>query len=279
MRTIHTNFIEQAVYNLCADACCRLGGDVSRLIEKALETEESPLARDILTKTVENARIAGETGMALCQDTGMVVTFLSLGQDVHIEGDDLYAAVQQGVRRSYRDHYYRKSILDPLTRVNTGDNTPAVIHTKIVPGDQLTITVAPKGFGSENMSRLKMLKPSDGKKGAMDFIVETVEEAGGNPCPPLIVGIGIGGNMELCCLLAKKALIREAGASHPDPEIAAMERELLARINALGIGPQGLGGSTTALAVHILTHPTHIAGLPVAVNIQCHVARHQSVTL
>ena len=279
MRTIHTNFIEQAVYDLCAGACCRLGDDVSRLIKKALETEESPLARDILAKTVENARIAGETGMALCQDTGMVVVFLALGQDVHVQGGDLYETIQQGVRRSYRDHYFRKSILDPLTRVNTGDNTPAVIHTQIVPGDQLAITVAPKGFGSENMSRLKMLKPSDGKRGAMDFIVDTVENAGGNPCPPLVVGVGIGGNMELCCLLAKKALLREAGKPHPDPAVAEMERELLGRINALGIGPQGLGGTTTALAVHILTHPTHIAGLPVAVNIQCHVARHQSITL
>ena len=279
MRTIHTNFIEQAVYDLCADACCRLGDDVSRLIARALETEESPLGRDILIKTMENTRIAGETGMALCQDTGMVVVFLKLGQDVHIEGHDLYESIQQGVRRSYRDHYFRQSILDPLTRVNTGDNTPAVIHTEIVPGDTLAITVAPKGFGSENMSRLKMLKPSDGKRGVMDFVVETVEEAGGNPCPPLIVGVGVGGNMELCCLLAKKALLREAGSSHPDPAVAAMERELLARINALGIGPQGLGGVTTALAVHILTHPTHIAGLPAAVNIQCHVARHQSITL
>ena len=279
MRTIHIDQIEQAVYDLCADACCRLGDDVSRLIEKALATEESPLARGILAKTVENARIAGETGMALCQDTGMVIVFLSLGQDAHIEGGDLYAAIQQGVRRSYRDHYFRKSILDPLTRENTGDNTPAVIHTEIVAGDRFTITVAPKGFGSENMSRLNMLKPSDGKRGAMDFIVETVAEAGGNPCPPLIVGVGIGGNMELCCLLAKKALLRQAGASHPDPAIAAMERDLLHKINALGIGPQGLGGTTTALAVHILTHPTHIAGLPVAVNIQCHVARHQSITL
>lgn len=279
MRTIYTDRIQQAVYDLCADACCVLGNDVSSLIERAMETEENPLVRSILQKTVENARIAREERLALCQDTGMMVIFLELGQDVHIEGGDLYHAVQQGVRRSYRDHYFRKSVLDPITRENTGDNTPAVIHTEIVPGDTLTITAAPKGFGSENMSRLAMLKPSDGIEGAEDFIVDTVAQAGGNPCPPLIVGVGIGGTMELACLLAKKALLREAGAPHPDANIAAMERELLDRINALGIGPQGLGGSTTALAVHILTHPTHIAGLPVAVNIQCHVARHRSVTL
>lgn len=279
MRVIHTDVIEQSVYDLCRDACCVLGDDVSALIEKSITTEESPLARSILTETLKNARIAREEGLALCQDTGMMVIFLTIGQDVHIEGGGLYGAIQQGVRRSYRDHYFRKSILDPLKRINTGDNTPAVIHTEIVPGDTLDITAAPKGFGSENMSQLKMLKPSDGKEGAMDFIVDAVCQAGGNPCPPLIVGVGIGGNMELCCLLAKKALLRDAGSPHPDPEIAAMERALLTRINGLGIGPQGLGGTTTALAVHILTHPTHIAGLPVAVNIQCHVARHKSVTL
>ena len=239
--------------------------------------EDWPPAREILDRIMENGEIGG--GFPICQDTGMACVFLEVGQELHIAGD-LAQAVDEGVRRGYAQGYLRKSVVsDPLERVNSGDNTPAMLYTQLVPGDRLAITVAPKGFGSENMSRIAMLKPSDGVEGVKDFIVDTVEQAGPNPCPPIVVGVGLGGTFDKCALLAKKALLRELGTPSPLPFYAELERELLDRINALGIGPQGFGGRTTALAVHIETLPTHIAGLPCAVNINCHVARHATEVL
>ena len=237
------------------------------------------MAQEILARIAENFEIAAETKVPICQDTGMACVFLKIGQEAHITGN-LEEAVNEGVRRGYRVGYLRKSVVrDPLKRVNTGDNTPAVIHYEIVPGDKLEITVAPKGFGSENMSAIKMLKPSDGVKGVVDFVVQTVEEAGPNPCPPIVVGVGIGGTFEKAAYLAKKALLRPVDSSNEIPYYADLEQELLGRINALGIGPQGFGGGTTALGVNIETYPTHIAGLPVAVNIGCHVTRHETEVL
>jgi fumarate hydratase subunit alpha len=232
-----------------------------------------------LQQILDNTDISREENLPLCQDTGMAVVFVELGQSVHIIGGSLTEAINQGVRRGYKRGYLRKSVLNPLSRENTGDNTPAVIHLEMTKGDQIKITVAPKGFGSENMSKLAMLKPSDGVEGIKKFVLDTVIQAGANPCPPIIVGIGIGGTMEKAAYLSKKSLIREAGQPNPDPEIAALEEELLQSINATGIGPQGMGGRTTALAVYIDTFPTHIAGLPVAVNIQCHAARHAQAIL
>jgi len=228
---------------------------------------------------LENARIAKEERIPMCQDCGLAVVFAEIGQDVHLVGGDFYQAVNAGIRQGYGEGHLRKSLCHPLTRANTGDNTPAVIHTEIVPGDRLKLTVVPKGGGSENMSRLFMLKPADGLAGIRAKVVLTVEEAGLNPCPPIIVGVGIGGNFERAALLAKKSLLRELGQANPDPEVAAIERQLLAEVNDLGIGPQGLGGRITAMAVHVLMQPCHIASLPVAVNIQCHASRHQEVLL
>ncbi|NLX70534.1 MAG: fumarate hydratase [Clostridiales bacterium] len=279
MREIHTDRIADTVARLCIDACYNLGDDIKMLLEDAVEKEVSPHARKILEQLLDNITIASTFGLPLCQDTGMAVVFLEIGQDVHITGGDIYQAVNKGVQRGYREGYMRKSVLTPLERINTGDNTPAVIHTKIIPGDRIKITAAPKGFGSENMSRLKMLKPAEGLEGVKDFILETVIKAGGNPCPPVIVGVGIGGTMEKAAYISKKALLRRAGTHNPDPSIAELEQEMLESINKTGIGPMGLGGRTTALAVHIDTYPTHIAGLPVAVNIQCHAARHKEAWL
>ena len=277
MREISAGAVADTVARLCVQANTCLPQDVTDGIAAARAAEDWPPAREILDRIVENGEIGG--GFPICQDTGMACVFLEVGQELHIAGD-LAQAVDEGVRRGYAQGYLRKSVVsDPLERVNSGDNTPAMLYTDLVPGDRLAITVAPKGFGSENMSRIAMLKPSDGVEGVKDFIVDTVEQAGPNPCPPIVVGVGLGGTFDKCALLAKKALLRELGVPSPLPFYADLERELLDRINALGIGPQGFGGRTTALAVHIETLPTHIAGLPCAVNINCHVARHATEVL
>jgi fumarate hydratase subunit alpha len=248
-------------------------------MRKCLEKEESPTGRHILENIIENSEIAAQEGIPLCQDTGMAIVFIEIGQEVAIVGGSLTDAVNEGVRRGYEEGYLRKSVLDVLDRVNTKDNTPAVIHYDIVPGDALRITFAPKGFGSENMSRIMLFPPSAGINAAKDFIVQRVEEAGGNPCPPIVVGVGLGGTFEKAALLAKKALLRPLGTLNPDPALAEMEDELLTRINNLGIGPMGLGGRTTALAVHVNKFPTHISSIPCAVNIQCHSCRHAEAQL
>ncbi len=279
MRSIESGLITKTIKKLCIEANCRLPGDMKSCLEAARAKETWPTALDILGRIRENYEMAEQETAPICQDTGLACVFLEIGQDVHIEGD-LEAAVNEGVRQGYTEGYLRKSaVRDPLDRVNTKDNTPAMIYYDIVPGDSLKITVAPKGFGSENMSRIKMLKPSDGLEGVKKFIIETVEEAGPNPCPPVVVGVGIGGTFDKAALLAKKALLRPAGSRHPESFYAALEEELLESINSLGIGPQGLGGRTTALSVQIEKMATHIAGLPVAVNINCHVARHMSEVL
>jgi fumarate hydratase subunit alpha len=279
MREINTSVITETVEQLCIQACYNLGDDVKDLLKHARNKEDSPTGQYILQQILDNIDASQMENLPLCQDTGMVVVFIELGQDVHITGGSLTDAVNQGVGRGYQKGYLRKSVLDPLTRENTGDNTPAVLHLEMTEGNQIKITVAPKGFGSENMSRLVMLKPADGVEGIKTFVLDTVIQAGANPCPPIIVGIGIGGTMEKAAYLAKKSLLREAGQPNPHPVIAALEQELLMKINATGIGPQGMGGKTTALAVHIDTYPTHLAGLPVAVNIQCHSARHAQAIL
>ena len=277
MREISAGAVADTVARLCVQANTCLPRDVTDGIAAARAAEDWAPAREILDRIMENGEIGG--GFPICQDTGMACVFLEVGQELHIAGD-LAQAVDEGVRRGYAQGYLRKSVVsDPLERVNSGDNTPAMLYTQLVPGDRLAITVAPKGFGSENMSRIAMLKPSDGVEGVKDFIVDTVEQAGPNPCPPIVVGVGLGGTFDKCALLAKKALLRELGVPSPLPFYADLERELLDRINALGIGPQGFGGRTTALAVHIETLPTHIAGLPCAVNINCHVARHATEVL
>ena len=280
MRTIPAEQVTAAVRDLCISANTELGADVLDAIAAAAETEESAAGRDVLVQLGENARIARETGLPLCQDTGFAVFFVELGDGARVDGDGLVAAINAGVRAGYTDGYLRKSVVrDPFARQNTGDNTPAIVHLDMVPGDGLKICFAPKGGGSENMSRLAMLKPADGRAGVRRFVVETVSLAGPNPCPPVVVGVGIGGTFEVAAQIAKRALLRPLGAPSADEETAALERDLLAEINDLGIGPQGFGGRTTALAVHVETHPCHIASLPVAVNIQCHSARHKEVEL
>jgi fumarate hydratase subunit alpha len=279
MKTVRADQISDAVAKLCMDANYNLGEDVFQALKDFRDREESPVGRELLDQCLENAKIAHENQVPICQDTGFAVAFVELGDQVIVEGN-LAAAIADGVRRGYTDGYLRKSIVaDPLRRKNTGDNTPPVVWIDVVPGYNLKITMAPKGGGSENMSEVKMLKPSDGEKGVKDFVVDRVKRSGSNPCPPVIVGVGIGGTYDKCAQLSKKALLREIGSKHPDPYYAAMEEELLARINDLGIGPQGLGGRTTALAVFIEAHPCHIASLPAAVNVQCHAARHKSVVL
>ena len=279
MREIQASDVTQTVRRLCVEANCRLPEDMRACIARSRDEEAWPIARDILDRIIENYEIADRDCVPICQDTGMACVFLEIGQDAHVNGD-LAEAVHEGVRQGYADGYLRKSVVaDPLRRVNTGDNTPAMIYYEIVPGDRLKITVAPKGFGSENMSRIAMLRPSDGEDGVKDFVVRCAEEAGPNPCPPIVIGVGIGGTFDRAALLAKKALMRPVDVRSDDPYYAAMEAELLASVNALGICPQGFGGKTTALAVNILACPTHIAGLPVAVNINCHVTRHQSEVL
>ncbi len=279
MRELSAQQITDAVRRLCIQANCYLPEDVRRCIASCRAREPWPQAQEILGRIQENDQIASQRQQPICQDTGMACVFVTVGQEVHITGD-LTAAIHEGVRQGYQQGFLRKSVVgDPLRRVNTGDNPPAMIYYDLVPGDQVEITVAPKGFGSENMSQIKMLRPSDGIHGVRDFVVQVVEAAGPNPCPPIVVGVGIGGTFDKAALLAKKALLRAAGEPSPDSFYAQLEQELLERINALGIGPQGFGGRTTALAVHIETCPTHIAGLPVAVNINCHVTRHQKEVL
>jgi fumarate hydratase subunit alpha len=258
-----------------------LGEDVLSALKQAQQTEQSPLGREILSQLIENARIAKEEQLPLCQDCGTAVVFLEIGQEIHITGGDLYAAVEEGVRRGYAQGYLRNSMVSQpfSSRLNTKDNTPPVIHAEIVPGDRLKMAVMPKGGGAENMSRLAMLMPSDGRQGIIDLVVRTVDDAGGNSCPPLIIGLGIGGTGEKALLLAKKALLRKVAQPNPDPEIAQLEKEVLAQVNALGMGPMGFGGTTTALAVHAEVMPTHIVSLPVAVNLQCHSARHKEAIL
>ncbi len=275
IREIDVTRVEETVYRLFLSACCEIGEDVLARLQEGLEREESDFGREVLRQLIENDRLAARRHMPICQDTGMAVVFMDIGQDVHFTGGDVGEAVQAGVRRAYRDGCFRASVLTPLERINTGDNTPAIVHQRIVPGDKVELTAAPKGFGSENMSRLWMLTPSQGIDGIKQAVVETVRMAGGNPCPPVVVGVGIGGTAECAMLMAKHSLTRDCGAPSHDPVLAQMERELLDRINRLGIGPQGLGGRVTALAVHMEQMPTHIAGLPVAVNMQCHAARHK----
>ena len=279
MREIDVKLMTEKVKDLCMEANTDLGEDVLEAFDRAIEKEESPLGVEILKELKENARIARDERVAICQDTGFAVVFIELGQDVHLVGGSLKEAIFEGVRQGYRDGYLRKSICHPFTRANTGDNTPAIIHTEIVPGDQVKITVAPKGGGSENMSRVVMLTPSDGIEGIKRYVVQRVKESGSNPCPPTIVGVGIGGKLELAAFLAKKSLLRPLGSKNPDTELDQLEFEILTEINKLGIGPQGLGGRTTSLAVHILMMPCHIASLPLAVNIQCHAQRHKEIVI
>lgn len=279
MRELEAQRITQTVKRLCIEANCHLPADMQQRIRAERDCESWPGAKEILLRIVENFEIADRENLPICQDTGMACVFLKIGQEVHITGD-VTEAVNEGVRQGYREGFLRKSVVrDPLNRVNTGDNTPAVVYSELVPGDRVEITVAPKGFGSENMSQIRMLRPSDGLEGVKEFVLKVVQDAGPNPCPPVVVGVGIGGTFDKAAYLAKKALLRPVDEPNADPFYAALERELLEKINTLGIGPQGLGGATTALAVNVEWFPTHIAGLPVAVNINCHVTRHRTEVL
>ena len=280
IRTVEVEEITKNIREMCIEANHFLAPDMGRALSRAAASEKSPLGRQILGQLEENLEIAAEEMIPICQDTGMAVVFIEAGQDVHLKGGSLEDAVNEGVRRGYVEGFLRKSVVkDPLIRENTKDNTPAVIHTKIVPGSQIKVTVAPKGFGSENMSRIFMLKPAEGIEGVKNAVLTAVKDAGPNACPPMVVGVGIGGTFEKCALMAKEALTRDVGSCSPVPYVKEMEEELLDKINGLGIGPGGLGGTTTALAVNINTYPTHIAGLPVAVNICCHVNRHITRTI
>ena len=281
MRDIDSKKIIETVSHLFQDACLYLPEDVLAALKQAREKEESPAAKDVLAQLIENTEIAAKEKIPLCQDTGAAVVVLELGQDVHITGGDLYTAINEGVRQGYEKGYLRKSMVrQPFSaRVNTKDNTPAIIHADIIPGNKLKISVMPKGGGSENCSRLTVMPPAKGRQGIIDFVVNLVDESGSNPCPPVIVGLGIGGTTDKAMTLAKKALLRKVGEPNPDPEVAELEKEILQRANNLGIGPMGYGGRTTALAVHAETFPAHIASLPVAVNIQCWCARHKETTL
>ncbi|MFH0844328.1 MAG: fumarate hydratase [Pseudomonadota bacterium] len=279
VRIIHTEEISRTVRRLCIEANTILEEDVIEAYKTGYEKEESPIGKDIFLELLENAKIAREEGLPLCQDTGLVVVFIEMGQDVHIDGGNLYEAVHQGVRLGYKDGYLRASSLDPLTRKNFGDNTPAIIHLDMTTGDKLKISVVPKGFGGENMSHVVLFPPSAGLSGVKDHIIKRIEESGSYPCPPLVVGIGIGGDLEKAPIIAKRSLLRPLGQRHHDPHIARLEEEILDAINKLGIGPQGLGGTVTALDVHIETYPTHIASIPLAINIQCNCHRHKETIL
>lgn len=281
MREIHVDNIINTVEALCIQAGCDLGEDVEALIKEGLKKEESDFGKYIIEQILDNVDLARRENVAMCQDTGVAVVYVEIGQDVHIAGGNLQEAIHEGVRRGYTNGYLRKSVVaDPLfDRINTKDNTPAVIHMNIVAGDRLKLMVVPKGAGSENMGAIKMLKPSEGVDGVKDFVINTVVNAGGNPCPPVIVGVGIGGTMEKATMLAKEALTRKAGAAHPDEQYAQLEKDILEKINLSGVGPQGIGGRVTALAVHIEHYPTHIATLPVAVNLNCHASRHAEAEL
>ena len=280
VREIAVSELTENLAQMCIEANHVLSGDMDRALKCAVETEESPLGTKILKQLQENLQIADEERIPICQDTGMAVVFLEVGQDVHFVGGSVEDAVNEGVRKGYEEGYLRKSVVrDPIDRVNTKDNTPAVIHYSIVPGDQVKMTFAPKGFGSENMSRIKMFTPSASLDDIVGFVVETARIAGSNPCPPMVLGVGIGGDFEKCALLAKMALCRPVSEPNPDPFYAELEQRMLDEVNALGVGPQGFGGDTTALCVHIEPFPTHIAGLPVAVNVGCHVTRHKMITI
>lgn len=280
MREVKTEDITKAIKELCIKANCCLNDDIYTSLKNAEKNEESPIGKDILTQLIKNADMAKEKCKPICQDTGMAVIFMEIGQEVHFVGGSLTDAVNEGVRQGYTEGYLRKSVVkDPLVRVNTKDNTPAVIHYDIVEGDRVKIKVAPKGFGSENMSRVYMLKPSDGIEGVKNAVIDCIKNAGPNPCPPMVVGVGIGGNFEKVTELAKRALLRDVSSSSHIPYVAEMEKELFERANNLGIGPQGLGGRNTILGINIETYPTHIAGLPVAVNISCHVTRHAEIEI
>jgi fumarate hydratase subunit alpha len=281
LREINVTEVTKVIERLSIDANYYLSEDVKKALEDALYNEESELGKDILEDILKNEEIARMNDVPICQDTGLAVIFMELGQDVRLTGGDLNEAIDEGVRRGYKNGYLRKSAVnDPfIVRKNTGDNTPAIVHTKIVPGDKIKLILAPKGGGSENMSALSLLKPSEGIKGIKNFVLDTVDRAGSNPCPPIIVGIGVGGTIEKTTLIAKQALLRTVGEHNSNPEIAKLEKELLEEINNLGIGPQGFGGRTTALAVNIETFPAHIASMPVAINIQCHVARHKEAVI
>lgn len=281
MRVVNVSEIRDVVEKLCIESNYYLPEDVRIALENALEVEESPLGKEIIQDILKNQEIARIKNVPICQDTGLAVLFLELGQDVRLIGGALEEAINEGIRRGYEKGYLRKSTVDDpfMERKNLGDNTPAIIHTKIVPGDKVKMILAPKGGGSENMSALAMLKPSDGVEGIRKFVLDTVEKAGSNPCPPIIVGVGIGGTIEKTTLIAKQSLLRNIGEHNPNPKIAELEKELLVQVNNMGIGPQGFGGRTTALAVHIETFPAHIASMPVAINIQCHAARHLEATI
>ncbi|QZY54722.1 fumarate hydratase [Crassaminicella profunda] len=280
MRRIDVKEIENTVRNLCIKANLYLGEDVIKAFEQAEKKEASPVGKEIIKNLIKNAEIAKNEEMPICQDTGMAVFFIEVGQEVQLVGGNISEAINEGVRRGYKDGYLRKSVVkDPLIRENTKDNTPAIIYYDMVPGENIKITFAPKGFGSENMSKTKMLKPSDGVNGVIDFVTKTVMDAGPNPCPPIVVGVGIGGTIDKAAVLAKKSLTRPIGSHNEKEHLREIEEMLLRKINNLGIGPQGLGGNTTALAVHVESFPTHIAGLPVAVNINCHAARHEEIIL
>lgn len=275
MRVISSDKIVSIVRDMCIKANCHINADIKEALEKGVRDEKSDVSRGVLLNLLKNAEIADRKEVPICQDTGMAVFFVEIGNEVHVEGDTVAEAINKGVSKGYTEGYLRKSVVaDPLNRVNTKDNTPAVIHYDFVRGDKIKITIAPKGFGSENKSALKMLNPSDGVDGVIDFVTETVRKAGANPCPPMVVGVGIGGTMDKVCELAKKALTRDVTSSNENPYYSELEDKLLERINKLGIGPQGMGGTVTALGVNIETYPTHIAGLPVAVNISCHATRH-----
>ena len=277
MREIAASQITDVVERLCIEACQYLPEDVKTAIRQCRKEEDWAIAQGVLDNIIENFEIAEREQVPICQDTGMACVFLEIGQDVHIIGGGLREAVDEGVRRGYENGYLRKSVVkDPVRRGNTGDNTPAMLYTEIVPGEQIRVTVAPKGFGSENMSAVRMFKPSAGIEGIKDFILETVEAAGPNPCPPIVIGVGIGGTFDKAALLAKKALLRDLGSKNPDPYYAELEEEMLEKVNCLGIGPQGFGGRTTAIGLNIATLPTHIAGMPCAININCHVTRHKT---
>ena len=277
IRTVDTQIITENIKEMCIEANHYLSKDMDIAMKQAVETEKSELGKKILNQLQDNLKIADEEMIPICQDTGMACVFLEIGQDVHIAGGDLTEAVNEGVRRGYTNGYLRKSVVkDPVRRGNTGDNTPAMLYTEIVPGENIKITVGPKGFGSENMSAIRMFKPSAGIEGIKDFILETVETAGPNPCPPMVVGVGIGGTFDKAALLAKKALMRPVDSENEDPYYADLEKEMLEKINQLGIGPQGFGGKTTAIGLNIETMPTHIAGMPCAINISCHVTRHKT---
>lgn len=279
MREIHVEDIRDRVAQICIDAAYVLSEDVLAAFDRALEIETSPVGKETLELLIENARIAREESIPICQDTGIAIFFVEIGQDLRIKNGFIVEAINDGVRKGYSEGYLRKSVVDPLTRKNTGDNTPAIVYTELVPGDKLKISFMPKGAGSENMSMIRMLKPTEGVAGIRSFVLECVRKAGANPCPPVVIGLGIGGDLEKAALLSKKSLLRSVGSPNPRLELAALEEDLLKMINKTGIGPEGFGGTVTAMAVHVESFPCHISSLPVAVNINCHAARHKTIIL